>query len=51
MHQFLLEAILFNDESAALMPMISYDVPVTNNANIYLGAGYSFVTGNGKLTL
>ena len=43
-------AILFNDESAALMPMISYDVPVTNNANIYLGAGYSFVTGNGKLT-
>jgi hypothetical protein len=29
-------AILFNDESAALMPMISYDVPVTNNANIYL---------------
>lgn len=40
-------AILFSDESAALMPMISYDVPVTNNANVYLGAGYSFVTENG----
>jgi len=29
------------------MPMISYDVPVTNNANIYLGAGY-FCDGEWK---
>jgi len=43
-------AILFSDETSAIMPMISYDVPVTNNANIYLGAGYSFVEQNGKPT-
>jgi len=43
-------AILFNDESAALMPMISYDVPVTNNANVYLGAGFTLCDGEGKLT-
>lgn len=43
-------AVLFTDKSAALMPMISYDVPVTNNANVYLGAGYSFVTNDGKPT-
>ena len=44
-------AVLFTDKSAALMPMISYDVPVTNNANIYLGAGYSFVTNDGTTPL
>ena len=43
-------AILFTDESAALMPMISYDIPVTNNANVYLGAGYSFVTEDDRPT-
>ena len=41
-------AFLFSGESAAIMPMISYDIPVTNNANVYLGAGYSFVTEEGK---
>jgi ABC-type polar amino acid transport system ATPase subunit len=29
-------AILFNDETSAIMPMVSYDVPVTNNANVTL---------------
>lgn len=43
-------AILFSDETSAIMPMLSYDVPVTNKANIYLGAGYSFVEANGKPT-
>lgn len=43
-------AILFSDETIAIMPMVSYDVPVTNNANVYLGAGYSFVGENGKPT-
>lgn len=43
-------AVLFTNKSAALMPMISYDVPVTNNANVYLGAGYSFVTNDGRAT-
>lgn len=43
-------AILFSDETSAIMPMLSYDVPVTNRANVYLGAGYSFVEANGKPT-
>lgn len=44
-------AVLFTDKSAALMPMVSYDVPITNNANVYLGAGYSFVTNDGTTPL
>ena len=43
-------AILFNGETSAIMPMISYDVPITNNANAYVGAGYSFVEEDGKLS-
>jgi len=37
----------FNNETSAIMPMVSYDVPVTNNANVYL-VGYSFVEEDGK---
>jgi len=44
-------AVLFTDKSVALMPMLSYDVPVTNNANVYLGAGYSFVTNDATTPL
>ena len=43
-------SVLFSDETSAIIPMVSYDVPVTNNANIYVGAGYSFVEENGKPT-
>lgn len=43
-------AILFSDETSAIMPIISYDIPVTNRANAYVGAGYSFVEANGKPT-
>lgn len=43
-------ALLFGGDTVAVMPMISYDVPVTNNANVYLGAGYSFVGDNGEST-
>jgi len=27
-------AILFNNETSAIMPMVSYDVPETNNASV-----------------
>jgi hypothetical protein len=43
-------AVLFSDETSAIMPMVSYDVPITNNANAYIGAGYSFVESNGQPT-
>jgi hypothetical protein len=41
-------AVLFSDESAAIMPLLTYDVPVSDNANIYAGAGYSFADKEGK---
>ncbi len=43
-------ALLFGGDTVAVMPMLSYDVPVTNNANVYLGAGYSFVGDKGEST-
>lgn len=43
-------SVLFSDETSAIIPMVSYDVPVTNNANLYVGAGYSFVEENGQPT-
>jgi hypothetical protein len=43
-------AVLWSDETAAIMPMVSYDVPVAKNTNVYVGAGYSFVESNGKPT-
>jgi len=30
--------------------LVSYDVSITNNANAYLGAGYSFVEARGQST-
>lgn len=43
-------AILWNDETTAIMPIATFDVPITNRANVYVGAGYSFVEENGKPT-
>ncbi len=43
-------AILFSGDNTAIMPIVSYDVPITDNANIYVGAGYSFTEKNGQAT-
>lgn len=43
-------SVLFSDDTSAIMPILSYDVPVSNNANIYAGAGYSFVEEDGQST-
>ena len=32
------------------MPLVSYDVLITNNANVYVDAGYSSVEKNGLPT-
>lgn len=42
-------ALLFGSD-IAIIPSISYDIPVNNNTNVYLGAGYSFVGDEGKST-
>jgi hypothetical protein len=43
-------AVLFGGDATALMPMLTFDVPVAKNTNVYLGGGYSFVTDDGKAT-
>jgi hypothetical protein len=43
-------AVLFSDETSAIMPMVSYDVPVAKNTNAYVAGGYSFVESSGKPT-
>ncbi|MBE9114423.1 hypothetical protein IQ249_00795 [Lusitaniella coriacea LEGE 07157] len=43
-------AVLFSDETSAIMPIVSYDQAVADNANVYVGAGYSFVEANGQPT-
>jgi hypothetical protein len=46
-----LRAAALISDSTALMPIISYDLPVSNNTNVYLGAGYSFVTDDDSNSL
>jgi hypothetical protein len=41
-------SILFSDDTSALMPILTYDLPVSNSANLYAGAGYSFVEKDGQ---
>ncbi len=41
---------LINNNAAALIPMLSLDLPVTDNANVYFGGGYSIITERGQQT-
>jgi hypothetical protein len=43
-------AILFGPNNTAIMPMLTYDVPVAKNTNVYVGGGYSFVEKDGRNT-
>ncbi len=43
-------SVLFSDDTSAIMPIVTYDVPVAKNTNVYVGGGYSFVESNGKPT-
>lgn len=43
-------AILFGPNNSAIMPMLTYDIPVAVNTNVYIGGGYSFVERNGQPT-
>jgi hypothetical protein len=35
--------VLFGPNNSAIVPMVTYDIPVARNTNVYAGAGYSFV--------
>ena len=37
-------AVLFGGDATAIVPTVTYDVPITEKTNMYIGAGYSFVT-------
>lgn len=39
-------SLLFNGDSSAVMPIVTYDVGVAPNTNVYVGGGYSFALGS-----
>jgi Outer membrane protein beta-barrel domain len=41
---------LFGGGNSAIIPTLTYDVPISQNTNLYAGAGYSFVSKDGKNT-
>lgn len=41
-------AVLFSGSNAAIVPTLTYDQRLSDNANAYIGAGYSFVDKDGK---
>jgi hypothetical protein len=43
-------SVLFGNGGTAIVPTISYDVPLGDRTNVYLGAGGSFTTNNSSLT-
>ncbi len=43
-------SVLFTQSNSAVIPYVTYDIPVANNVNIYTGAGYSFVQKEGQRT-
>ncbi len=43
-------AVFLGDNSKALVPMLSYDLPVSDFANVYAGAGYALVKTSGEAT-
>lgn len=43
-------AVISGDDTAAIVPMITVDVPVANNVNVYAGGGASLIESNGERT-
>ncbi|NJL02049.1 MAG: hypothetical protein HC838_14805 [Spirulinaceae cyanobacterium RM2_2_10] len=43
-------AVIFSDETSAIMPLATYDIPIAPGANVYVGGGYSFVEDAGQRT-
>ncbi|HTL90113.1 MAG TPA: outer membrane beta-barrel protein [Leptolyngbya sp.] len=44
-------SVLFNGDNSAIVPTITYDLPVAKNTNVYAGAGYGFVQKDGQNSL
>jgi hypothetical protein len=43
-------AVIFSDDTSAIIPTVSYDIPIAKNTNVYVGGGYSFVETDGQPT-
>lgn len=41
-------SVMFNGNNSAIIPSLTYDIPVARNTNVYLGAGYGFVQNQGQ---
>ncbi|RCJ22686.1 histidine kinase [Nostoc sp. ATCC 43529] len=41
-------SVLYGGDSAAIMPIVTYDAPIAKNTNVYFGGGYSFITDEGQ---
>ncbi len=41
-------AVLFGGDATAIVPNVTYDVPIAKDTNMYIGAGYSFVTDENR---
>lgn len=42
--------VLWSDETSAIIPEVSLDVPIANKTNAFVTGGYSFVEADGKPT-
>lgn len=42
--------LFLGDEAKGVLPMLSYDLPVDQGTNVYVGAGYAFVRTSGAVT-
>lgn len=40
--------VSLDSETSIMQPMVSYDLAIARNANLYAGAGYSFINSKGK---
>ncbi|HEY9617795.1 MAG TPA: outer membrane beta-barrel protein [Microcoleaceae cyanobacterium] len=43
-------AVIFNGDNSTIVPSVTYDQRISDNANVYAGVGYSFVQKDGKNT-
>lgn len=43
-------SVIFSDDTSAIIPTVTYDVPIAKNTNVYVGGGYSFVESKGQPT-
>ena len=41
-------SVLFTGDNSAVIPSVTYDLPINSKTNLYVGPGYSFVQNNDR---